>query len=113
MSSGNREGKSFSDNMPLEDSSMLFLSSAAVVSLIAIIVICVCGCRKSVPKNELLGLAGKVKLTNPESALEEGHPHEGGHTPNGAVADEVDSIGSLDTKYRCVYHYTQQFIFIY
>uniref|UniRef100_A0A8D8Y7E0 Uncharacterized protein n=2 Tax=Cacopsylla melanoneura TaxID=428564 RepID=A0A8D8Y7E0_9HEMI len=102
MSSGNREGKSFSDNMPLEDSSMLFLSSAAVVSLIAIIVICVCGCRKSVPKNELLGLAGKVKLTNPESALEEGHPHEGGHTPNGAVADEVDSIGSLDTKYRNV-----------
>ncbi|KAL1464548.1 hypothetical protein WDU94_004181 [Cyamophila willieti] len=102
MSSGNREGKSISDNMPLEDSSMLFLSAAAVVSLIAIIVICVCGCRKSVPKNELLGLAGKVKLTNPENALEEGQPNGGRQTPNGAMADEVDSIGSLDTKYRNV-----------
>lgn len=50
MSAESEESKSFSDNMLLEESSMLFLYAAAVVSLIAIIVICACGCRKSAPK---------------------------------------------------------------
>ncbi|KAF6213556.1 hypothetical protein GE061_011276 [Apolygus lucorum] len=30
------------------------------------VITCVCGCRKRVPKNELLGLAGLVKITNPD-----------------------------------------------
>ncbi|KAJ9581122.1 hypothetical protein L9F63_023699, partial [Diploptera punctata] len=33
--------------------------------LIAVLLACIC-CRKTVPKNELMGLAGMVKITNPE-----------------------------------------------
>lgn len=101
MSSHHEGSKSFSgsDGILLEESSMLILYAAAIVSLIAIIVICVCGCRKSVPKNELLGLAGKVKITNPESALTE-EPVAALETSNGSAPDEIDSILITDIKHR-------------
>ncbi|XP_066992849.2 uncharacterized protein [Anabrus simplex] len=40
-----------------------------VMPMVAVVALCVCGCKKTVPKNELLGLAGMVKITNPEESL--------------------------------------------
>ncbi|BES92370.1 Hypothetical protein NTJ_05177 [Nesidiocoris tenuis] len=49
------------------DAHLIWLTSATVSFCLALTVItCVCGCRKRVPKNELLGLAGLVKITNPD-----------------------------------------------
>ncbi|RZF41797.1 hypothetical protein LSTR_LSTR005259 [Laodelphax striatellus] len=45
------------------------LSLCSMGSIVAIVFGCVCGCRKKVPKNELMGLAGMVKLTNPEGSI--------------------------------------------
>ncbi|XP_039275615.1 actin cytoskeleton-regulatory complex protein pan1 isoform X2 [Nilaparvata lugens] len=45
------------------------LSLCSMGSIVAIVFGCVCGCRKKVPKNELMGLAGMVKLTNPEATI--------------------------------------------
>ena len=45
-----------------------FVSVALVASLVYAIWACLWGCRKTEPKNELLGLAGMVKLTNPDEA---------------------------------------------
>lgn len=42
------------------------ISTTIIVCFIIAILSCVCGCRKKVPKNELLGLAGLVKITNPD-----------------------------------------------
>lgn len=48
---------------------MLWLVSIAVaVCLMCALWACLWGCRKTEPKNELLGLAGMVKLTNPDEA---------------------------------------------
>lgn len=49
------------------------LSIGVVVPLVAALAVCICGCRKTVPKNELLGLDGVVKITNPEENLNHNH----------------------------------------
>lgn len=54
-----------------------------------------------VVRNELLGLAGKVKITNPESALTE-EPVAALETSNGSAPDEIDSILITDIKHRCL-----------
>uniref|UniRef100_A0A023EZC9 Putative dual specificity protein kinase shkd n=1 Tax=Triatoma infestans TaxID=30076 RepID=A0A023EZC9_TRIIF len=43
-----------------------FTSAAISVCFIITFITCLCGCRKKIPKNELLGLAGLVKITNPD-----------------------------------------------
>ncbi|XP_049835583.1 uncharacterized protein LOC126279127 isoform X2 [Schistocerca gregaria] len=49
------------------------MSIGVVVPLVAALAVCICGCRKTVPKNELLGLDGVVKITNPEENLNHNH----------------------------------------
>ncbi|XP_037029805.1 uncharacterized protein LOC119069772 [Bradysia coprophila] len=44
---------------------MLFITFVLSISIITMLAACVC-CRKSVPKNELMGLEGMVKLKNPD-----------------------------------------------
>lgn len=53
-------------------------------------------------RNELLGLAGKVKLTNPDNALCEENQNGGHHSPNGSALDEIDCIVLTETKHRCL-----------
>lgn len=67
---------------------MLWLVSIAVaVCLMCALWACIWGCRKTEPKNELLGLAGMVKLTNPDDAFS-----QNGQWPNpNAVATTSDS----------------------
>ncbi|XP_050536369.1 uncharacterized protein LOC126902803 isoform X2 [Daktulosphaira vitifoliae] len=50
----------------IEDSLIWFVSGGLLFTTILLIFACICGCHKSVPKNELLGLAGMVKITNPD-----------------------------------------------
>ncbi|GLH16724.1 Uncharacterized protein GBIM_20989 [Gryllus bimaculatus] len=44
------------------------VSLGVVVPLVAVVGVCICGCRKTVPKNDLHGLPGMVKITNPDEA---------------------------------------------
>ncbi|XP_034256374.1 flocculation protein FLO11 isoform X2 [Thrips palmi] len=69
---------------------MLWLVSIAVaVCLMCALWACIWGCRKTEPKNELLGLAGMVKLTNPDEAFSQNGQWPG---PNAtAVATTSDS----------------------
>ncbi|VVC31492.1 Hypothetical protein CINCED_3A018741 [Cinara cedri] len=52
--------------MMYEDSWIWFVSGGLLFTTVILIVACICGCHKSIPKNELLGLAGMVKITNPD-----------------------------------------------
>lgn len=64
-----------------------------------------------VVRNELLGLAGKVKITNPESALTE-EPVAALETSNGSAPDEIDSILITDVKHRfIILHFLFLFFF--
>uniref|UniRef100_A0A1B6BYN3 Uncharacterized protein n=1 Tax=Clastoptera arizonana TaxID=38151 RepID=A0A1B6BYN3_9HEMI len=42
------------------------LSVCVLITIVAVLFGCICGCRKTIPKNELMGLAGMVKITNPD-----------------------------------------------
>ncbi|XP_015371974.1 PREDICTED: uncharacterized protein LOC107167446 isoform X2 [Diuraphis noxia] len=52
--------------MMFEDSLIWFVSGGLLFTTVILIIACICGCHKSIPKNELLGLAGMVKITNPD-----------------------------------------------
>ncbi|XP_075211180.1 uncharacterized protein LOC142318480 [Lycorma delicatula] len=58
--------KSYLSEMVPEASVIWLVSLCSLGSIIAVVFSCVCGCRKKAPKNELMGLAGMVKLTNPD-----------------------------------------------
>lgn len=63
------------------------MSVGVVVPLVAILGVCVCGCRKTVPKSDLHGLPGMVKITNPEE------------TTNQQMSDEVETaVGNCNTN---------------
>ncbi|XP_063243309.1 uncharacterized protein LOC134542741 [Bacillus rossius redtenbacheri] len=53
------------------------VSFGALFPFVALLAACVC-CRKRTPKNELLGLAGMVTITNPEENADQNHQQSDG-----------------------------------
>lgn len=71
---------------------MLWLVSIAVaVCIMCALWACLWGCRKTEPKNELLGLAGMVKLTNPDDAFSQNGQWSGASNTPGQPAGAADS----------------------
>ncbi|GLV31585.1 uncharacterized protein CBL_07346 [Carabus blaptoides fortunei] len=44
----------------------LVFTVGCCIVFVSVLAVCVCGCRKETQKNDLLGLAGMVKITNPD-----------------------------------------------
>ncbi|KAK3924008.1 putative serine/threonine-protein kinase SIS8 [Frankliniella fusca] len=78
---------------------MLWVVSIAVaVCLMCALWACLWGCRKTEPKNELLGLAGMVKLTNPDEAYSQNGQWPSTNSGSNPVASDSQSSKRCSTS---------------